>query len=138
MVSGIPRPHDFAGVPGLVADQAWLRGAFVSAVQGRGGEVIAKRGASSAASAAEAIVQHGRDWLLGSRGKIVSMGVHTSSFPPAYGVPDGLVFSMPVVTVRGGGVTVVSDLSVDAFASGMLAATADELLSERQLALAPA
>ena len=69
-----PRPQDSVSIPAAVGDAEWLRGAFVTAVQQRGKEVIDKRGASSAASAAEAIVQHTRDWLCGSGGLINSMG----------------------------------------------------------------
>ena len=77
-ISGLgARPQDSVGVPGALGaagDAAWLHGDFVTAVQQRGKEVIDARGASSAASAAEAIVAHTRDWLLGSGGVINSMG----------------------------------------------------------------
>jgi malate dehydrogenase len=75
-VAGSPRPQDSAGVPALLGDDGkkWAQTDFIAAIQQRGKAVIDARGASSAASAAEASVQHVRDWVLGSKGKVVSMG----------------------------------------------------------------
>jgi malate dehydrogenase len=92
---GHPRPSDTTAVRALLAEPAWLGAPFVAAVQARGGEVLAKRGATSAASAASAIVDHMRDWLCGTRGNWVSMGVPTDG--AAYGVKEGLFFSMPCI-----------------------------------------
>lgn len=159
--AGEPSP-----VPAQVADDAWLEGAcnarpqsppvpsltllptapaagaFVTGVQRRGQAVIDARGASSAASAAEAITQHVQDWLLGSRGAWVSMGVYTGDggSEAPYGVAPDLVFSMPVTTERGGAWRVVPGLPVraDAHGDAMLRATEAELLHERELAFAPA
>lgn len=119
-----------------VGDDAWLRGEFVSFVQQRGKAVIDARGASSAASAANAIIEHTYDWLCGSGGATVSMAVYTTPEVAAvYGVPTGLVFSLPVVTKPGGDWTVVAGLPVDEFARGKLGVTEKELLEERAMAL---
>ena len=135
MVSGSPRPQDSAGVPSLLGEEGmkWARGEFIAFVQQRGKAVIDARGSSSAASAADASVQHVRDWVLGAGGKAVSMGVYTDG--SAYGVEKGLIFSLPVVTQRGGAYTVVSDLTVDEFSAGKFKATEEELKQERQMAL---
>ena len=87
-----------------------------------------------------------QDWLLGSQGAWVSMGVHTGGggegegeAPPPYGLSPGLVFSLPVTTERGGAWTVVGGLPAraDAHSDAMLRATEAELLHERELAFAP-
>lgn len=122
-----------APVPAAVADDAWLHGPFITAIQQRGKAVIDKRGASSAASAAHAIVDHVRDWLLGSAGAWVSMGVVTGADAP-YGIASDLVFSFPLITHRGGSYSVVADLAVDAFSADKLKATEKELLEERTMA----
>lgn len=124
-----------AAVPDAVADKAWLEGSFISTIQQRGKAVIDKRGASSAASAANAIIDHMRDWLLGSSGEIVSMGVYTASGAP-YGVESNLIYSLPLITERGGSYKVVADLPVDDFSAGKLKATEKELMEERELAMA--
>ena len=92
---GFPRPQDSAGVPACVGDAAWLQGDFVRAVQQRGAEVMNKRQGSSAASAAQAICDHVRDWSQGTRGHWVSMGVYSDG--SAYGIAEGIFFSMPCV-----------------------------------------
>lgn len=76
MVSGVPRPQDCSGAAHLLGEAGvlWSQSTFVEDIQQRGKAVIDARGMSSAASAAEAILQHTRDWLLGSDGKILSMG----------------------------------------------------------------
>ena len=95
MREGHPRPQDSTAVRALLEDPEWLREPFVALVQARGGAVMEKRGASSAASAASAIVDHMRDWACGSRGHWVSMGVPTDG--ATYGVAAGLFFSMPCI-----------------------------------------
>jgi malate dehydrogenase len=124
-------------VPEAVGDEAWLRGAFTSLVQNRGKEVIeARGGAGSAASAAHAILEHTRDWLLGSDGATVSMGVYTSAaVGGSYGIPPGLVFSLPLRTYRGGRYEVVEGLPASEYARSRLAVTQAELLEERSKAL---
>lgn len=141
VLEGHPRAQDSAAVPALIADKAWLQGEFVTAIQQRGKAVIDKRGASSAASAASAIVDHIRDWVSGSSGDMVSMGVYVDPAVHPEGLygglaPAGTVYSLPVVTRPGGEYTIVADLSLDDYAKGMLKATADELLHEKELALA--
>jgi len=114
----------------------WLQNEFVHAVQQRGAAVIAKRGASSAGSAANAICDHVRDWFNGTNGRIVSMGVVTDG--TVYGLPEGLIFSLPVTVAADGTYTVVSDLAVDSdeFARSMVEATTKELVNEKTIALA--
>jgi malate dehydrogenase len=92
---GHPRPQDSASVPAIIGDAAWLQGEFVRAVQQRGAEVMGKRQGSSAASAAHAICEHVRDWASGTRGDWVSMGVYSDG--SAYGVAEGIFFSMPCI-----------------------------------------
>ena len=98
---GHPRPQDSSSVPAAVGDAAWLQGDFVRAVQQRGAEVMGKRQGSSAGSAAVAICDHVRDWAAGSRGHWVSMGVHMDG--SAYGVAEGIYFSMPCIVCVGSG-----------------------------------
>lgn len=115
-----------------VNDDAWLHGAFLTTVQKRGAAIIKARGLSSAASAANATVDHVRTLFLGTApGEIVSMAVTSDG---SYGVPRGIIYSFPV-TCAGGSYTIVQGLSIDAFSRGKMTATADELLSERAAAL---
>jgi malate dehydrogenase len=108
-------------------DLSWLQGAFVKDVAQRGKYVIQARGASSAASAASAAIDHMRDWALGSGGKLVSMGVVSSG---QYGIPAGLVFSMPC-RCEGGAYKVVEGLETDAFAKAKIAENVEALQGER-------
>ncbi len=110
-------------------DQAWLESEFIPGVQGRGAEIIAARGASSAASAAAAAVDHVRDWLQGTpEGDWVSMAVVSDG---SYGVPEGLVSSFPV-TCAGGEWHVVDGLELDPFSRVRIDASVAELAEERQ------
>lgn len=118
--------------PSAAAAQEWLGGQFVSTVQQRGTAVIAKRGASSAGSAANAICDHVRDWIFGTAGRVVSMGVVTNG--TWYGLPEGLVFSLPVTIDSAGEYKVVEDLGVS-MAEERIAATTAELVKERETAL---
>ncbi len=112
---------------GLVTD-AWVAEEFVPTVQKRGAAIIDARGASSAASAANAAVDHMRTWALGTpEGDWVSMGILSDG---AYGVAKDIVYSYPV-TVRGGKVAVVTGLSVSAAVRSKMEATERELLEER-------
>ena len=108
-------------------DNEWLQGAFLDTVATRGKEIIVARGASSAASAASAAVDHMRDWWLGSDGRIVSMALPSEGW---YGVPKGLVFSFPC-RCENGEITVVEDLSVDEFAQKKIDENVNALLEER-------
>jgi malate dehydrogenase len=112
----------------VVGDQAWLENEFIPKVQQRGAEIIAARGSSSAASAANATVDHARDWLLGTpEGDWVSMAVLSDG---SYGVPEGLISSFPV-TVRDGRYEIVQGLDIDDFSRARIDASAAELADER-------
>ena len=108
-------------------DNEWLQGAFLDTVATRCKEIIVARGASSAASAASAAVDHMRDWWQGSDGRIVSMALPSEGW---YGVPKGLVFSFPC-RCENGEMIVVEDLSVDEFAQQKIDENVNALLEER-------
>ncbi|HVY65783.1 MAG TPA: malate dehydrogenase [Gammaproteobacteria bacterium] len=108
--------------------QAWYRDEFIPTVQQRGAAIIKARGASSAASAASAAIDHVRDWALGTPdGDWVSMGVASDG---SYGIPEGVVYSYPVRCVRGE-YQIVQGLSIDDFGRSKMAATDAELREER-------
>lgn len=107
----------------------WYKKEFVPTVAGRGAAVIKARGASSAASAANAAIDHVRDWALGTRkGDWVSMSVPSDG---SYGAPKGVIFSFPCVCTGNGSYEIVPDLSVDDEIAAGIKATGDELLAER-------
>ena len=108
-------------------DNEWLQGAFLDTVATRGKEIIVAPGASSAASAASAAVDHMRDWWQGSDGRIVSMALPSEGW---YGVPKGPVFSFPC-RCENGEMIVVEDLSVDEFAQQKIDENVNALLEER-------
>lgn len=113
-----------------VVDQAWLQNEFLGLVGKRGAVVIEARGASSAASAASAAIDHMRTWWSGTRdGEWASMAVPSHG---EYGMPAGLMFSYPV-TIEDGRYTIVEGLEHGDFAQQKLRATADELLAEREV-----
>jgi malate dehydrogenase len=112
-----------------VNDHAWVDGTFIPTVAKRGAAIIEARGASSAASAANAAVDHIRSWTLGTeRGDWVSMAVPSDG---SYGVPEGLISSFPCVC-DGGSYRIVQDLDIDAYSRGKIDASAAELEEERQ------
>lgn len=112
----------------LVADQAWLANDFIPTVQQRGAAIIEARGASSAASAATATMDHTRDWLQGTPdGDWVSMAVPSDG---SYGVPEGLVSSFPVTT-SAGEYQIVRDLEINDFSRSRIDTSAQELADER-------
>jgi len=111
---------------GLV-DQGWVVDDFIPTVQQRGAAIIKARGASSAASAANAAIEHMRDWALGTDGKIVSMGIHSDG---SYGVAEGLIYSFPV-TCANGEYSIVQGLSVNEFSQDLMDKTETELSEER-------
>jgi malate dehydrogenase len=113
---------------GSTIDQEWVRGEFMNTVAKRGEAIIAARGASSAASAANAAVDHMRDWHLGSNNRLVAMAVVSKG---EYGVPAGLVYSMPV-RCHGGEYQVMEGFEVDAFARTKITENIDALQAERQ------
>ena len=111
-----------------LVDQAWLEETFIPAVQQRGAAIIKARGASSAASAASAAIDHMHDWALGSAaGDWVSMAVPADG---SYGVAEGVIYSYPVVC-RDGEYEIVAGLEVNDFSWQRMAATEAELREER-------
>jgi malate dehydrogenase len=111
----------------LIHDETWNRDVFIPTVATRGGAIIAARGLSSAASAANAAIGHVRDWIGGSRGRWVTMGVPSDG---SYGIPEGVVYGVPVMT-QNGDYTRVEGLPIDAFSREKMNATLAELEEER-------
>ena len=113
----------------LVNDQPWLENDFIPTVAKRGAAIIAARGASSAASAANATVEHMHDWVLGSAaGDWVSAAVPSDG---SYGVPEGIISSFPVVQ-SGGGYEIVQGLEINDFSRARIDASVAELQDEAQ------
>ncbi|MEA4944206.1 MAG: malate dehydrogenase [Propionicimonas sp.] len=113
----------------LVNDQAWIEEYFIPTVAKRGAAIIAARGSSSAASAANATVEAAHDWMLGSApGDWVSAAVPSDG---SYGVPEGLISSFPVV-FSGGGYEIVQGLEIDDFSRAKIDASVAELADERE------
>jgi len=108
-------------------DLEYLDTNFIPTVQKRGAAIIEARGLSSAASAASAAIDHMRDWVLGSGGEWVSMGVPSDG---SYGIPEGLIFGFPVTT-ENGEYKIVQDLELNDFARERIAKTHQELLEEK-------
>ena len=118
---------DGASVKDLINDHAWNRDVFLPTVGKRGAAIIAARGVSSAASAANAAIDHMRDWALGSNGKWVTMGVPSDG---QYGIPKDVIFGFPVTTA-GGEYHVVEGLPIDAFSQERINVTLAELQGEQ-------
>ena len=114
-------------VKALVNDEAWNRDVFLPKVGKRGAEIIAARGLSSAASAANAAIDHIRDWALGTNGKRVTMGVASDG---SYGIPQDVMYGVPVTTANGE-YTRITGLEIDAFSRERMDATLKELEEER-------
>jgi len=115
----------------VITDRSWLEGEFLTTVQQRGKAIIDARGASSAASAASALVDHVRNWTGGeptAEGDWVSMAVPSDG---SYGVPEGLISGFPVTTDGAGTYEIVQGLELSEFAQGKLEATVAELEEER-------
>jgi malate dehydrogenase len=113
----------------LVGDHEWVDGTFIPTVAQRGAAIIRARGASSAASAANAAIDHMHDWVNGTpSGDWVSMSVHSDG---SYGVPEGLISSFPVTT-SGGDWSIVEGLDIDDYSRAKIDASATELADERQ------
>ena len=115
------------GVKDLIADDAWNRDVFLPTVGKRGAAIIEARGLSSAASAANAAIDHMRDWALGSNGQWVTMGVPSNG---EYGIPQDVMFGFPVTT-SGGKYKLVEGLPIDAFSQQRIDLTLKELLEEQ-------
>jgi malate dehydrogenase len=112
-----------------VDDDAWIRDEFIPRVAGRGAEIIEARGASSAASAANAAIDHVRDWVLGTpSGNWTSMAIPSDG---SYGVPEGIISSFPV-TCADGEYSIVEGLEIDEFSRERIDASAAELMEEWQ------
>ena len=111
-----------------LVDAEWTEKTFIPTVQQRGAAIIKARGASSAASAASAAIDHIRDWFRGSaQGDWLSMGIPSDG---SYGIPEGVIYSYPVVC-RGGHYDIVQGLAIDEFSRKRMDATHQELLEER-------
>ena len=111
-----------------VGDQAWIENDFIPTVAKRGAAIIDARGASSAASAANAAIDHVRSWHLGTpEGDWVSMGIPSDG---SYGVPEGIISSFPC-TCSGGEYSIVQGLEIDEFSRGRIDASVAELQEER-------
>jgi malate dehydrogenase len=112
----------------MIDDQAWLEGTFIPTVQKRGAAIIEARGLSSAASAANAAIDHVRDWVHGSReGDWVSMGIPSDG---SYDIPEGVIYGYPV-TCKAGKYEIVKGLDIGDFARKRMDATLKELHEER-------
>ncbi|MBV8464508.1 MAG: malate dehydrogenase [Burkholderiales bacterium] len=110
-----------------VNDEAWNREVFLPKVGKRGAAIIEARGLSSAASAANAAIDHIRDWVLGTNGKWVTMGIPSDG---SYGIPEGVMYGVPV-TCANGEYTRVTGLEIDAFSRERMDFTLAELEEER-------
>jgi malate dehydrogenase len=112
----------------MINDQSWLETAFIPTVQKRGAAIIEARGLSSAASAANAAVDHVRDWVAGTRdGDWVSMGIPSDG---SYGIPEGVIYGYPV-TCKGGSYQIVKGIEISDFSRKRMDATLKELHEER-------
>jgi malate dehydrogenase len=110
-----------------LVDEAWTLEEFIPTVQQRGAAIIKARGLSSAASAANAAIEHLRDWALGTSGKIVSMGIHSDG---SYGVEEGLIYSFPVIC-EGGNYEIVQGLKISEVSQTLMDKSEAELKEER-------
>ncbi|MCM2278727.1 MAG: malate dehydrogenase [Oligoflexia bacterium] len=111
----------------LVNDDVWNRETFIPTVGKRGAAIIEARGSSSAASAANAAIDHMHDWWLGSKSEWVTMGVPSDG---SYGIPEGIIFGFPCTT-ENGEYKIVQGLQIDEFSRGKLNNTLKELEEER-------
>ena len=114
-------------VKSMINDEAWNRDVFLPTVGKSGAAIIEARGLSSAASAANAAIDHMRDWALGTNGKWVTMGVPSNG---EYDIPAGVMFGYPV-TCANGEYTLVEGLSIDEFSRERINVTLNELEEER-------
>jgi malate dehydrogenase len=115
----------------VIGDEAWLQGEFLQTIQQRGAAIIAARGQSSAASAANAVVDTVRN-ITQPSGEVFSAAIRAPSDASGYGVPEGLVFGYPLRATAAGGVEIVQGIEHNAWAQAKVDATRDELLEERE------
>jgi malate dehydrogenase len=108
-------------------DEGWNKDTFIPTVGKRGAAIIEARGLSSAASAANAAIDHMRDWWLGSKGEWVTMGVPSDG---SYGIPEGIIYGFPCTT-QNGEYQIVKGLEIDAFSKERMDKTLKELQEER-------
>ena len=118
---------DGASVKDMIDDHAWNKDVFLPTVGKRGAAIIEARGLSSAASAANAAIDHMRDWALGTGGEWVTMGVPSNG---EYGIPKDVMFGYPV-TCEGGKYTIVAGLPIDEFSKSCIDKTLAELVGEQ-------
>jgi malate dehydrogenase len=118
---------DGKSVKDTINDHDWNKDTFLPTVGKRGAAIIAARGLSSAASAANAAIDHVRDWMLGTNGKWTTMGVPSDG---SYGIPEGTMFGFPVTT-ENGEYKIVQGLEIDAFSQERINITLKELTEER-------
>ena len=116
-----------APIPEILADRAWVEEDFIPTVAKRGAAIIEARGASSAASAASAAIDHVHDWVLGVQGSWTSSSVMSDG---SYGVPEGIISSFPC-TSAGGEWRIVECLEIDEFSRARIDASAAELVEEK-------
>ena len=132
-VEDFPNKGDKTPVTTAVNDLEWLQGEFITTVQKRGAAIIDARKLSSAGSAAQAICDHMRDWVLGTEeGEYVSMAVPSDG---SYDVPEGLIYSFPV-SCKDGSYSIIQGLEISEFSRGKMDATAKELQDEKETAFA--
>ena len=118
---------DGKSVKDMINDPVWNNDVFLPTVGKRGAAIIEARGLSSAASAANAAIDHVRDWVLGTNGKIVTMGIPSNG---EYGIPKDVMFGFPVTT-ENGKYKIVEGLEIDEYSQGKIKITLDELEGER-------
>ena len=118
---------DGEAIKGLINDEVWNQDSFLPTVGKRGAAIIEARGLSSAASAANAAIDHMRDWALGTNGEWVTMGIASDG---SYGIPEDTMYGFPVICA-GGEYTMVKGLEVDSFSRERMDFTLKELNEER-------
>ena len=118
---------DGKSVKDMINDEAWNKDTFLPTVGKRGGAIIEARGLSSAASAANAAIDHIHDWVLGTHGKWTTMGIPSDG---SYGIPKDTMFGFPVTT-ENGEYKIVQGLDIDAFSQERINLTLKELTEER-------
>ena len=117
-----------ASVKDTIGDEAWNKDTFIPTVAKRGAAIIEARGLSSAASAANAAIDHVRDWVNGSGGEWVTMGIPSDG---SYEIPEGVVYGFPCTT-KDGKIEIVKGLEIDAFSRERMTVTLNELNEERE------
>jgi malate dehydrogenase len=115
-------------------DKTWAETTFITDVAQRGTTVIKTRGLSSATSAARGALDHVHDWFLGNPNEWCSCGVYSDG--SRYGIPQGIIYSVPVQCTGNGQFKIVEGLTIDDFSKNLMEVTAKELLEEREMALA--